>query len=528
MLSLTNYGIADFAVIKLLKFLGIGIDAKLITSELEKHPDYPSLLAISDVLTNFNIENNAFRVDFDELDNEICPFMAHTNVQGNEYLVVSRIEGEDIIVSGKKWNRYKLNTEEFKNMYTGVILTAEPGTSESNTKGASAIPVAVAITILGFAFILALVFNSAYFSALSWQIIALTLFKSVGLVISILLLVQSIDNNNPLVQRLCQTGGKKTDCNAILSSKAAKVFDWLSWSEVGFFYFAGTWLLILFGGNSPLIWKTLLLLNIVSLPYTFYSIYYQARVAKQWCVLCCTVQGLLWFEFIPLLDLNLPLSFHAVVNLKVISTITISLFVPVGFWTLSKPLCLKLQQFQPLKEQLRKFKYNSEIFTTMLAKQPKYALPEAEWSLTLGNKEAKHVITVVTNPYCSPCAKMHLLLDELLGQRVDLQARIVFTANNTDEDIKTPVSRHLMALSELPDKSIVRRALHDWYDQKQKNYHEWAKVYPVQLNEANFRKLDKQLTWTKMVEVTGTPTLFLDGYLIPAMYKLPDLKYMLD
>ena len=37
----------------------------------------------------------------------------------------------------------------------------------------------------------------------------------------------------------------------------------------------------------------LLGINILALPYTIFSVYYQWRVAKQWCVLCLVVQGLL-------------------------------------------------------------------------------------------------------------------------------------------------------------------------------------------------------------------------------------------
>ncbi|MEZ4900630.1 MAG: hypothetical protein R2822_02145 [Spirosomataceae bacterium] len=35
----------------------------------------------------------------------------------------------------------------------------------------------------------------------------------------------------------------KTDCNHILTSPAAKITPWLGWSEVGFFYFMGGWIL---------------------------------------------------------------------------------------------------------------------------------------------------------------------------------------------------------------------------------------------------------------------------------------------
>ena len=135
---------------------------------------------------------------------------------------------------------------------------------------------------------------------------------------------------------------------------------------------------------------------------------------------------------------------------------------------------------------------------------------------------------MVTNPYCPPCSKTHKLLDELLEQNANIQARIVFTASNEDSDIKTPVSRHLMALNDLSDKTIVRKALHDWYEQKQKNYEAWAKVYPIKLEETEFYKIDRQHQWCEMAEVTATPTLVLNGYRLPDIYQLPDLKYMLE
>jgi len=35
------------------------------------------------------------------------------------------------------------------------------------------------------------------------------------------------------------------------------------------------------------------LFNLLALPYIIFSVYYQWRVAKQWCVLCLAVQALL-------------------------------------------------------------------------------------------------------------------------------------------------------------------------------------------------------------------------------------------
>ena len=65
MFSFINYKNADAAVIKLLKYLSVNIEPDIIVGELERHPDYPSMLAISDVLKALNIENAAYRIEYD-------------------------------------------------------------------------------------------------------------------------------------------------------------------------------------------------------------------------------------------------------------------------------------------------------------------------------------------------------------------------------------------------------------------------------------------------------------------------------
>ncbi len=539
MFSLTTTPNADAVVTKLLSSLSItGIDQNDVSNQLEKHPDYPSLLAISDVLTSFHIENSAYRVDNSSVLGLQTPFIAHTDLNTGDFVVVTKIAEDKVFVSNNTWRRHKFNADAFLKIYSGTVLTAEPPQAVK-----TAVPLKIILSNLKAPFVVtclvlmllsALIFKTGYFAALSWQSVWLTLAKGAGLLTAVLLLIQSIDSNNPLVQVLCQAGGK-TNCNAILSSKAAKIVEGFSWSEAGFFYFAGTWLFLLFGGNTVFTWRGLAVLNFVSLPYTFYSIYYQARVARQWCVLCCTVQALLWLEFIPLLSgltgshfLNNTGVFGGNNEAEVFTTLFICLLGPVIFWLLAKPLLLKAQQLQPLKQQLRMLKYNSELFYKMLSDQPKYTQPAEEWCIVLGSPTASNVITMISNPYCPPCSKTHQLLDELLEERSDIQARILFTANNTDNDIKTPISRHLVALNELPDKEKIKQALNDWYNQKQKNYEAWSKLYPVELNGVEYHKIDKQKAWCDLAEVAVTPTLLLNGYRLPDLYRLSDLKYMLQ
>jgi len=510
---------------KFAKQLNFPIKYQAIYDELHIHPDYPSLLAISDVLETFNIPNAAFKIENDQLKDVPLPFIVHNRFT-KIFSTVNKIDSDNLFITDEQHDNFPVPRKQFDITFSGVVLTAEPSAiaSKSANRVFSTIKTPLLIGLALLILLAVLVFHTGYFNALTWQGIVLTVFKTAGLATSILLIIQSIDTNNPLIQKIC-TGGGKTDCNAILSSNAAKVFEGLTWSEVGLYYFAGTWLLLLFNGSSAAIWQALLFLNVVSLPYTVYSIYYQARVAKKWCVLCCTVQALLWLEFIPLLT-----GFHQPVlmpGIGVISSVFIAFAGPVIIWQLLKPLLLAQQQIDPLKKQLQATKFNLEVFNNLLTANSKFAQPGEDWSIVLGNVEADNIITMVTNPYCPPCASMHKLLDELLEQRKNLQARIVFTADNTDQDIKTPVARHLMTLHGLEDKSIVKNALNDWYTQKKKDYVNWAKNYPVELNETEYNKINKQNAWCNLVEIKGTPTVLLNGYVLPGQYQLSDLKYLL-
>jgi uncharacterized membrane protein len=519
---------ADSVLTDLIQLIDPKITIDQVSNELNIHPDYPNLLALNDVLNYFGIESGAYRIESNELPNVPLPFIAHTTKPGAEFMLVTLLDQEKVIVTDQNSKNYRLSIGDFKAMFNNVVLAVDNSGRNIpikktilhlSTEGTRSI---IGLSLLAMLIVVSIIIALPNLNG--WRPFVAILCKTAGLIVSVLLLIQSIDRNNPLVQTLC-SGGGKTNCNAIITSKAANVFEGLSWSEVGFFYFAGTWLALLFGGGSLALFQVLAVLNIFSLPYTFYSIYYQARVAKQWCVFCCMVQALLWLEFIPMIGFLSspfqPLSFTALVGLL------ICLAAPIATWLLIKPLFLDTQKVKSLKNELRKLKYNSDLFKSLLKEQPKYAMPADNWSIVLGNVEAENVITMVSNPYCQPCAATHHYLDQWLNHNSDIQLRLVFTGNNKNEDAKTSVTRHLMALNELPDKRKVKHALHDWYGQKQKDYNAWAKAHPVTLDETKYYKLEKQQEWCMMAEVKATPTLMINGYRLPEVYRIQDIKYLL-
>nr|WP_199158499.1 cysteine peptidase family C39 domain-containing protein [Pedobacter sp. ASV2] len=516
----------DSVLFSLIKTLKVKVTEKTIETCLSDHPETPSLLALSDCLTSWNIENQAFRIareDYD-VDDLLFPFIAHLPEKGGRFILIKNINAGVVQFSDEENKRATMPEEEFLKRWDGIALHAEL-TAESGEKNYSENKfkyfLQSLVLPLGVVLLLSTIGLVFYNSSISWSNALLLLAKLAGLTISVLLLVQSINSNNPFIQNLCSLGGKN-NCNAILKSDAAKVTSWLSWSEVGFFYFAGSFLLLLLNPSSIAI---LAWFNVLALPYTIYSISYQFR-SKNWCVLCCAVQALLWIEFL----INIVsghFTFGLDISLFSVGILAICFLLPIVIWAFFKPFFLDAAQLKPIQNQLKTFKYNSDLFKQALTNQPRYAVSDELLPVLMGNADAETVITMVSNPFCGPCSKAHKTIEEWLQTRDDIQLKVIFSTADHDHDSGTKMARHITALSLLKDQSITEKALNAWYDQTNKKYENWAEQFPVSVNDEVASVTEKHRAWCKMAEITFTPTILINGYKLPEPYRLEDIKYLI-
>lgn len=484
-------------------------------------------MAISDCFNEWRIENAAYHISFKDYNVEELqfPFIAQTPIKGGLLMLVHSISKGKVTYSDEKNKKQEISEKDFLQKWSGVVFYAEASSQSGEEGYLGKQLIGVLELIKGPAFIalfLTAILIDVDFRNLGLGYAGLIVLKLIGLGISVLLLMHSINANNPLIQNLCSLG-KKNSCNAILKSDAAKATSWLSWSEVGFFYFAGSLFTLLFVPSSL---NLITLLNALSLPYTIWSIYYQYR-HRNWCVLCCAVQTILWLEFITALVFNLsPLSF--VLSPVLFSFSALSFSAPIMLWYVLKPTLQKASEYRLLKNQLKKFKYDSELFGHALTKQPHYAVPSEIFPITLGNPKAQTVITMVSNPFCGPCAKAHEILNQWLRNRNDIQLKIIFATADHEDDDTTKVVRHVAALSLTNDAALVEKALKQWYAQPKKNYEEWAKSFQVNIDESVHETTTKQKQWCDMAEITVTPTILVNGYRLPEPYQLEDLPYLIN
>lgn len=514
---------SEAVVLSLIKELRIDVSKPTVQYQLNEHPEYPSLLAISDSLNGWRIPHETYRVDKGEYAAEDLsfPLIAHLGDGGGRFILIHNIANGKVTYTNETEKKAVMEETEFLKKWDGILLYAEKTehSGEENyrmeqLKGwfdQARVPFLVLLLLV----CVAAVVNE---TELSMAYGALLAVKLLGVAVSVLLLVYSIDGNNPFIQNLCSLG-KENNCNAILKSDAAKVTSWLSWSEVGLFYFAGSLLCLLVNPQSV---NLLAWLCLAALPYTFYSIGYQIKI-KNWCVLCCTIQGLLWLEAFAFL---MNSSFTLDIPLSVLPAVMVCFLLPIAIWAFLKPFLTKAGQTKHLKQQLKGFKYNSDLFHKLLTGQPRYAVPEELKAINLGNPQAQTVITMVTNPFCGPCAATHKMLDEWLMTREDLQLKILFTTANHEEDARTKVARHVTALSLSKDGKYVGEALNGWYKQSNKDYDTWATQYPVHVNEEMSLVTERQKAWCEMAEITFTPTILVNGYKLMEPYRLEDIQFM--
>ncbi|QIP16721.1 peptidase C39 bacteriocin processing [Spirosoma aureum] len=524
-LSNTTDENATATLYALVKELGAKVTRATVQEELSQHPDFPSLLSLSDLLTDWHIDNTALQLNTTEQLRELpVPFVAHLHKNGGWYVLVTALTGNRITYSDNTQGRKSDLLTDFEKNWSGIVLLAETneqsGESDYSAHRKREVlnelrgPFALVGSLLIFFVIILSVAKDL--KATDWFLLAT---KSTGLLLSGLLVAKQLGSKNALADRLCSINAK-TNCDDVLNSPAAKLWGWLSWTDVGLLYFAGGLITVLIIGFQPAVRPLLSGLAWLALPYTLFSVYYQARVIRQWCSLCLAVQAVLLVEgMLAAIQLNALPDF-----VQPYLLILITFLLPTLAWVILKPLLAHLPKSRQDHNELMQFKRNPDLFRALLLQQPEMQPISADLHpIVLGNPNAKNILTIVTNPYCSPCARKHKEISGLLSRNSNIGVRVVFYTSENSNDRITKLAQHLLAL----DSSLVDDALTAWFSQPQHNYERWASKFPANL-ENTLQVALEHGRWCRTAQITFTPTSFLNNFRFPGYYHIGDITWLLS
>jgi uncharacterized membrane protein len=519
----------------LLKIKGIKVASSTVKKTLREHSEYPSLLSISDALSSWKINNISLRSDIQQLATFPLPFIVQLNRgRGSYFSTVRKWENGQLMISDAQTTGWTwIKESDFEKSWKGVVMlldveenAGEAGFLKSRRKQyLNQMSYYAAISLLLGIWLISTFRLFVTQGIQAWAPASLLTLKLFGSYIGGLLLWYEIDKHNASLQKVCKAG-KKINCQAILDSSAAKLLGIISWSETGFIYFAGGFIALIVAGMNPSTIILLAWLNAFALPYTLFSIYYQWRIAKQWCLLCITIQVLLVSEFI-INVLNQNFKVPDITFYEALSDL-VPFLLTATTWFLLKPLLILSKKSDETQHELTRMKRNPQIFESLLLREKSITHDPSGLGLSLGNPNGTVRLIKVCNPYCGPCAKSHTHIEDLIHKFPDLHVQIIFTASNSkDEPAAAPV-KHLLAIDQ-KDKTLLKDALDDWYNAPLKNYETFAMRHVVngELKQQD-KKLDDMRSWCDNMKISFTPTFFFNGHQLPKSYHISDLQHFLE
>lgn len=485
-----------------------------------EHPLRDSLLGISKMLSEYGIENQSlFLQKQHELSTLETPFIAHLKTQG--FVIIEKITPDRILYKSEEGNKAEA-IDVFYKKWSNVVLLAEADENsiEPGYKAHRKQELFEKLEKTAFVFIIGI------FVALSWiankplfhySMIPLLIINIAGAYIGYLLILRQLDIRSTYGDMMCYMF-KKSNCNDILQSGAAKFMGLIGWSEVGISYFISNTLLILF---APGLIYYLALINICALPYSFWSIWYQKYRAKVWCPLCLAVQLLLWLLFIN----NLLSGYIKLPDFTPVDLITTGCLYVFPFLLISLliPMIGEYLKKENEAREFRKMKLDPYAFKALLSKQEHYQVDKSTSKLIFGNKEAGTLITVVSNPFCEGCRKAHTQLDKLLkfnGEDICIQYIFTSIIDDVAHSCKFLISAYMYA----PDH--VEEIFRKWFsDVDGRNGLFLEYTHPIEEEEVS-NELETHESWVKKSNLHSTPTILINGYRLPPNYTVHDLVFL--
>lgn len=491
---------------------------------LNTHPSYPSVLSATEALSDLNIENMAVNLGVDQLPEVPLPSIAH--LRKGHFVVLEEVQETKVRYFDPEVGVVTQALQEFDVQWSGVLLMAEleDNYQEKGYKLHKAkLPAIATLLIIGI--VLGVLVGWQNYSSVATQWLPVLGLKIIGSVVAVLLVLKDIGLSNNLIHRLCDSN-TNVSCGQVLDSPAATWFGWLKMSDLGLVYFVGGFLSVLFALFSGQLLGVLVWLGILSalaVPYSLFSVYYQAVVVKKWCVLCLAVQALFWLELVA--SLRLITQGVNAINLPAIALSIIAFSAVIIAWVLLKPL-LKWEKVALDKEtKLNYFLKNEQIMQSVLASAPSIDVQYQEQKTYLGNPQNPIEITIINNAFCKPCANKHEEVIQLLEEFTDLiKINVIFVGKQgDDEDPINEVSRHLIGVS-IANSEKMLEAMTFWF--RNKDLKTLIKKFPV--TEEQFTRAtqihEAQMEWSREAKISGTPTMLIENRVLPIGFDVSNLK----
>jgi len=503
----------------LLSVLNVKFTKRYANKLFNEHPHKYNLYGLSSMLSEYKIQNRGVKIEEKEkyLSQLDPPFVAHT---GKDFAVVGDVN-DDNVTYYLQDQKFKVPISDFLGLWSGITLLVETDNNTvepeyfNNKKDelVSGVQKALLFSSLIILVIASIVQNGLYSNI---GLIILLLFNFAGLYVSYLLILKQMKIKSNSADKICYLFSQG-NCNDVLDSPAAKFLGIIGWSELGFSYFLSNLFILLF---IPHLLSFVSVINICVLPYSFWSVWYQKSVAKQWCPLCLIVQIIFWSIFLT----NLIAGFISIPELSIYNIISVGLIYSIPFLVINLilPRLAEAKKGEKITQEFNAFKMNENIFLSLLKRQPKYDVSKDVSTIYFGNPNANTLITIFTNPHCEPCARMHKRVEQFLSKAGD-KFCVQYILSSFSEELKDS-NRFLLAVNKQVGFEEKNKIFSEWFDGGKYQGAKFFQKYNVSILDVE-AEMESHEKWRENAKLSRTPTILFEGYELPDDYRIEDLIY---
>lgn len=515
-------------VAQFLKRLKIPVSSQYVETFLLTHPEFPSLLSISDLFENLKLVHSITRIDQAEIEKLESPC-----------LILPERSGKGLISVLTNSDLRKVKSEIAS--HTFIVITVDPSLINSNDqqksdfhqenfqKRAEGLLKATLFVLLG-----SILFSIDSIFNFSWAMTSIS-----GAVVSYLIFSKDLGLKFDAVEKFCNSG-KKASCDEILHSEKSTLFGFLKFSDLTISLFVFQLVILgLFALSKRSmndIWPLFIGIAVLSIPVVLYSIYLQYAVLKIWCKLCLIVSGILVLQFGMMLGSFFSETFYWSIS-ELWGTLLFAIFYPV-ILTLTYLVRSRTREFNTIYQravQSERIKNSPKVFYDLLKQQNKVNYSSLNHELVIGNPNAPIKLIIISNLYCAPCKVQHEELARLVESNkeyLSVSMRFVKVKKQFNKDISS--TQYLLQYwweniyGTENESSLTEQMIHSWFSEM--NVESFASSHPLkELKLSNEVKAmaEWQEKWIVETGVTKTPTIFINGYELPSLYTIADLQRLL-
>ena len=474
---------------------------------LNSHPNYPSLLAITDSLTFIGIENIAAKVPFQHIEQLPNVFIIELDAENKTLNFLEKLNDGFKILDENEKTRV-ISFSELENIWTGIVLIIEENEhvekfKSTNYKVSGFVLIVCCITIL----------------VNNWNIqqSVFLLIATIGVLITIEIVKTYFEDNNASESKFCSIN-KEFSCNSIIKSKEYPFSKYIEFVDLPVIFFTFSFLGLLFSIVSV---YSIGIVSLGSLPIIGYSIYLQKSVVKKWCLLCLLISSLLVvYTILFVLYFNqIVFTFNTITN-EILLFITIAII-----WFYVKKMVLQNNETKHKLNALLRFKRNEDVFYAIAEETNNSEELNLLSKICIGNANAQNTLTLFLSPSCPHC---HIAFKDALEiQRKHPNAvKIEVAYNLNNKNTENPYLVIAKVIMQMNNQSVsCLEPLEDWHINKL-SLEEWKTKWKhndefILENE----QLKKQFQWCVANEFNYAPVKLFNGKLLPQVYEIEELLY---